>query len=211
MGLVVFGATGRTGAAVLKLAAQRGGPVTAFVRDAARLASPIPGLRVVVGDVLDPDAVASAIASGDTVISALGGGGSPTEPSQTLVGGIPVLIAAMERLGSTRLLAVSGAGVLQADATRLRSEMPDYPVQFRRIGAQHHAMYQAMKASGLTWTLVCTPRIVDGAETGHVVARADYFPDGTGAITTFDLAAFLLRESDEGRFPRQRVGVNTAP
>ena len=92
--------------------------------------------------------VASAIAPGDTVISALGSGNSLTEPGVSLSRGIPVLVAVMERLGATHLLAVSSAGVLQADATHLRSEMPDYPAQFQRIGAQHHEMYQVMTSWG---------------------------------------------------------------
>ncbi len=42
-----------------------------------------------------------------------------------------------------------------------------------------------------------------------VRAKASYLPEGKGAITTGDIAAFMLEEIATPRFSRQRVGLNT--
>jgi putative NADH-flavin reductase len=101
-----------------------------------------------------------------------------------------------------------GAGVLQADANRLRHELPDYPPHFRVIGAAHKAFYDALNASALDWTLACTPRLLEGPRTDAFRATPSYLPEGTGSITTEDVAAFLLGEAVEPHHVRQRVGLN---
>jgi putative NADH-flavin reductase len=198
--LLVFGATGRTGAAFVRQALAAGHGVTAFVRSAEAVTA---GAQVRVGDVLDRAAVASAVERRHVVVVTLGGGDALT------VGCANVIDAAVAA-GARRVLGVVGAGVLQADAAHLRSELPDYPPRFRAIGAAHRAFYEALRASPLDWTLACTPRLVDGPRTGAYRALADYLPDGSGAVTTEDVAAFLLEEASERRFARAKVGLNGA-
>ena len=43
-----------------------------------------------------------------------------------------------------------GAGVLQADPSRLRHELPSYPPQLREIGAAQRAFWDALKTLGST-------------------------------------------------------------
>ena len=74
MRVIVFGATGRTGRHVLRLALDRGHEVTAFGRSADRL-DPEPGVSAFKGDVLDPGAVAAAVEGHDGVIVCLGSTG----------------------------------------------------------------------------------------------------------------------------------------
>ena len=64
MRVIVFGATGRTGRHVLRLALDKGHEVTAFGRSADRL-DPEPGVSAFKGDVLDPGAVAAAVEGHD--------------------------------------------------------------------------------------------------------------------------------------------------
>jgi putative NADH-flavin reductase len=72
MKLVVFGASGGTGTRLVQQALQQGHLVTAFVRDPAKLQLTHANLRVVRGDVLQPDTVDKAVAGQDAVLSALG-------------------------------------------------------------------------------------------------------------------------------------------
>jgi putative NADH-flavin reductase len=70
--LLVVGATGGTGSRLVQQALQQGHLVTAFARDPAKMQVTHANLRVVRGDVLQPDTVDTAVAGQDAVLSALG-------------------------------------------------------------------------------------------------------------------------------------------
>jgi putative NADH-flavin reductase len=159
------------------------------------------GVAVTTGDVLDAAAVTSVVRRDHAIVVTLG-------QVEALTTGCANVIRAAATAGARRLLGVVGAGVLQADANRFRHELPDYPPRFRVIGAAHKAFYDSLDASSLDWTLACTPRLVDGPRTDAFCATASYLPEGTGAITTEDVAAFLLGEAIDPRYVRQRVGLN---
>jgi putative NADH-flavin reductase len=72
MKLLVFGATGGTGARLVQQALQQGHEVTAFARDPGKVRPTHDNLRVVRGDVLDSDSVETAVAGQDAAVSALG-------------------------------------------------------------------------------------------------------------------------------------------
>ena len=183
MNVVVFGATGRVGKEFVSQALAAGHAVNA-----------------VVGDVLDPK-IASAAKRGDVIVGTLGG-------ADALTKGYANIVRAASEAGATRLVALVGAGVLQADETTLRNQLPGYPERLRAIGVAHAAVHETLRASSLEWTLVCVPNIALGAATGTARSKASYLPDGKGAITTGDIAAFMLEEITTPRFVRQRVGLN---
>ena len=200
MHFVVFGGRGRVGSAFVSQALGAGHRVTALVRDPSGMPAHA-SLELVRGDVLDANAVQGAMRDQAVVVSVLGG-------EDALVRGNQAVVAAASARGLKRMLAVSGAGVLQADDTHLRSELPDYPARFRAIGAAHHGLWDALKTSGLEWTLVCTPNIANGDASAPTTAAANVLPPGSFRVTTGAVAAFLLRESSEGRFVKSRVGIN---
>jgi putative NADH-flavin reductase len=206
MQFFVAGATGRVGTAFVKQASAQGHSVVALVRSLDRGAALAPA-QLVQGDALDLASLERLIEPGHTLISTLGGG-APTGPSQVVSTGTANLIAAATARGARRILAVVGAGVLQADAHRLRNELPDYPPFLRPIGAEHMAAYVALRASSLDWTLVAVPNIVDGPATGQFEQQRDYLPAGAGRITTGDIASFLLAEALGAQYARSRVGLN---
>jgi putative NADH-flavin reductase len=199
MDFLVFGATGRTGSAFVSQALAAGHRVEAVVRDAS--APTASGAVARVAEVLDSETVESTVEQRHTIIVALGG-------TTALTTGCSNVIRAAMAAGVRRILGVVGAGVLQADAGRLRSELPDYPAPFRAIGAAHRAFYEALRASPLEWTLACTPRLAAGPRTASLRTMVDVLPSGTGVVTTEDVAAFLLEEAGLARFVRARVGLN---
>ena len=72
MKLLIFGATGGTGRALIEQALERGHVVTAFARDPAKVRTTHKNLRVAKGDILNYDSVEAAINCQDAVLSALG-------------------------------------------------------------------------------------------------------------------------------------------
>ena len=72
MKLVVFGATGGTGRALVEQALAQGHEVRAFVRNPAKMTTQHEKLKVVKGNVTDCHSVGAAVAGQDAVFSALG-------------------------------------------------------------------------------------------------------------------------------------------
>jgi putative NADH-flavin reductase len=72
MRIAIFGASGRTGRQLVEQAMPKGHQVTAIVRNPDGLPSDLhKAVRLVKADVMDPDAIAPALAGADSVVSAL--------------------------------------------------------------------------------------------------------------------------------------------
>jgi putative NADH-flavin reductase len=72
MNLVILGATGGTGRALVEQALALGHTVTAFARNPAKVRTTHPNLRVVQGDISNYESLEAAIRGHDAVLSALG-------------------------------------------------------------------------------------------------------------------------------------------
>ena len=100
MKIVVFGATGTTGSAVVERALELGYTVTAFVRSPEKVTIQHPNLTIFQGDVLDAVSVEKAVQGQDAVISSLGAGLNGTIRSQ----GTLNIIRAMEKHNVRRVV-----------------------------------------------------------------------------------------------------------
>lgn len=211
MHLALFGATGRTGRRVLGQAIAQGHSITALARDPSRL-SGSQSLQVVRGDVLDPVAVGRTVAGAEAVLATLGGG-TTQEPGTARSEGMRVIVQAMVAHGVRRVVALGGAGVLDAvPGPGLRQEQPGYPAVFALVSREHRLAWEALAASDLDWTFVCPPDIPDGPPTGVYITSADVFPaNGTRTIPNGDVAAFMLAELVRRQFVARRVGITTRP
>lgn len=210
MRLALFGATGRTGSRLLAAALAQGHSARLLVRDPSRLtARGDAPVDVVEGDVLDREAVRRTVTGVDAVLATLGGG-TTAAPGTSRSQGMRNIIHAMHECGVRRIVALGGAGVLDAaDGNGLRSERPTYPAVFRLVTAEHRAAWEALRASGLAWTYVGPPDIPDGDATGLFRVVADTFPEGGKALATGDVAAFMLHEVTAQDFVGRRVGIAT--
>src|SRR5437870_784751 len=105
MKLTVFGASGGIGTELVRQGLDAGHHVTAVVRETSRLAvEPHPNLKVVVADVMDPVAIAPAMAGREAVLSALGT--RVSGPTTVNSDGARSIIQAMQDAGVRRLLMV---------------------------------------------------------------------------------------------------------
>lgn len=112
MKIIVFGASGPTGRQVVEQALEQGHAVTAFVRNAGRMALEHSALRVVEGDALDAEAVAAAIAGHDAVISALGAPANKTGVIRSQ--GTLNIVRGMEAAGVRRFVSLASLGYGEA-------------------------------------------------------------------------------------------------
>jgi putative NADH-flavin reductase len=194
MRLLVFGASGKTGQQLIRLALDQGHSVTAFVRQPARLTLTEPTIRVVQGNVQDSTAVRSAVPGHDAVVSALGVG-VPLRHDPDVIAGVRNIISAMQTHGARRLIYLSFIGVRESRSAVGPVLRYIAPIPLRHEIADHEAKEALVRASGLDWTIVRPPKLTNGARTGK-------YRTGEG-ITTWkpvpmvsraDVADFMLHE-----------------
>ena len=206
LNVLVFGATGRVGAAVLAQATAAGHRVTAFVRDPKRLGQPPVGVSLVVGDVYKPETVEQAMAGGfDAVVVAIGA--DPLKPSTVVTDSARAIVAAARKVGVRRYLGITGT-----------AEMPE-KTAFGRLSTailrltpvgnaarDHDGAFEAVRTSGLDWTLAGCPYIKDGPTRGEYRTSA-VFPGGFRTIHPGDVAHFLVGELTDHRYPGKVIGI----
>jgi uncharacterized protein YbjT (DUF2867 family) len=211
--VVVFGATGKAGRAVALTLLAAGHQVTAFGRNLERLPA-YEGISPIVGDALNADDVASAVAGQDAAVVSLGDSVNPillmlgakrtTSPNICELGTANV-IAAMKAASVARLVCITSYGV--GDTRERLSRL--FRLWFRalRLGEQladKERQETLVKASGLDWTLIQPVGLTDGAATGRWLASA------TGerrkrTISRVDLAAYIAETLADRRHVRESV------
>ena len=117
------------------------------------------------------------------------------------------IVQAMKSLHISRVLELSGAGVLDSPNGGLRRDQPDFPPFFRAISEQHLAGLQAMCEGDLDWTMVCTGDIRPEDCTAVYRCVDDQFPEGARFISVEDVANFMLGEVTGNQHLRRRVGL----
>ncbi|MEU7803369.1 SDR family oxidoreductase [Micromonospora arborensis] len=197
MRITVFGATGGTGQQVLHQALSAGHHVTAVVRDVARLKqSDHPRLEPVVADVMDPEAIGAALTRQDAVVSVLG----PRDRSDASVcaDGARAIIAAMRGAGTRRLIVVTASGhiVDAGDGPITRAVVKPLLRRYLRAGfADFTRTEEAVRDSGLDWTIMRPPRLTDGKHRPYRTA-IDRNVRGGITIARTDLAHAILAALD---------------
>jgi putative NADH-flavin reductase len=199
MKVVLFGATGRLGRALLDQALSRGHEVTALVRRAGSLEVVHPQLRCLTGDARDAGAVAGAVEGGEVVISALSG-----EAQQAGSAAVREVVAAMHLKRVRRGLFVS-----QGYFAATPGPVVDLVVRplFLKDAVQEALLSERqVQDSGLDWTLVRPATLTQGPRTGKCKAQvAPPMPVIARFVSRADVAEFLLDEAAQGQFVKRVV------
>jgi putative NADH-flavin reductase len=199
MNVAILGATGRTGHELIGQALARGYSVTALARDPARLNLSHDRLRVVAGDIGNPEAVEAVVSGQDAVLSVLANRmGLTGIPRTTLFSdGARAVVAAMRANGTKRLVFCTSDGVEKND--------PNAGAFYRRVikplflQRGHDDMVVAesvIRASEVDWVLVRSTRLIDRhASQGRFRVSPRYTPVGGYEICRADLACFMLDQA----------------
>ena len=197
MKVLVIGAAGKSGMAVVEKALAAGHDVTAFVHKAKGY-SPDSNVRIIEGDARDRSAMDSAMLGQDAVIDTIGG--KLSFKTTTLEAStVATIIASMQSCGVRRLVVISviGEGESLANtnwyerlflSTLLRSEMKDKA-----------ALEAIVDASGLDWIMVRLPFLTDDSGTGSIHVLSAESGEIAHKLTRADLATFMVAQlmSDE--------------
>jgi putative NADH-flavin reductase len=203
MKVVVFGATGRTGHHLVRVALSRRHQVTAFVRDRSHLLMDYSRLRLVEGDVLDPKAVDRALRGQEAVLCALAA--PPGGPDTVLSKGTRNILDAMRRHRVRRLVCLSEAGVLGGDSA---SRLPRFRIPFFRKDPFADLRRQLLEIvdSGLDWIIVRPPKLTDEPLTGRYEISLNR--PKHASITRLDLAIFMINQLRNKEFVRKMPAVS---
>lgn len=209
--IVVFGAGGRAGRAVLAEAAGRGWDATAVVRDPARHADlggdgVTAGVAVAAGDVTDADAVASLSAGHDAAVHAAASLAVPA--AEFFPAAASALLTGLAAARVPRLVAVGLASQLPDVTGTPLIDTPGYPSEHRDFMLGHGAGLDVFRraATVVDWVVVAPAGDFDHGGTPSGTYRV--VPgDAAARITYADLAVAVADEIERPRHHRLLLGV----
>lgn len=191
-GVLLFGASQRTGLAVAEILTARGEHVTALIRPRSDpTALKALGVRLCTGDALEPGDVHRAFAGGHirAVVSTIGGSrGDPRRPD---VETTKHIVSAAQQHGVRRMVLVTAIG-----AGNSRAALSDHAWKY--LGPVITLKTQAeelLMASGLNATILRPGGMQSGPPTGSAILTADHGAMGT--INRSDLAALIVACLDD--------------
>ena len=194
MRIAILGASGRTGAHVLRRALEAGHEVVAFARAPSKIGVRHERLTVRTLDLTRGDAaeiLADGLAGAGAVISALGPDSKGKPP--VMAAAAEAVLAAARRAGTGRLVWMTGAGVkLERDAPSLvRSVVRGImSLAAGEVLRDSEAAARLIAASDLDWTIVRAPMLSDDPPSGRLEASRN--PPRPAALSRDEIAGFLL-------------------
>lgn len=207
MKIVVFGGSGDMGRRVVTRALASGHSVTAFSRhpDGAGQGE---RLRKIAGDVRNSADVSHIVEGQDAVVVTLGAG---LRKSDLLERAIENIMISMRRFGVRRIVALGPAGALHGirEASRDQSLPTKLVMQvfvlfvIKNLMEQQRLMQRAIASSGLDYTIVNPPRLLEGAGRGRYRVRDHVLPPGGTQIAYDDGADFIVKVLNEGSHIRE--------
>jgi uncharacterized protein YbjT (DUF2867 family) len=189
MDVAVAGGHGQVGLRLLGLLADRGDRARGLIRNPDHAADlEAAGAEPVVCDLEGDDDVAAVIAGADAVVFAAGAGpGSGAERKRTMdLGGAVKLIEAAKQNGISRYVIVSSMGA---------DDPPPGDEVFAVYLQAKAAADQALRESGLEFTIVRPGRLTNDRGTGRIEAAESL--GRRGEIPRDDVAATLVAVLDE--------------
>jgi len=212
MKLVIFGATGFSGQAIMKLALSKGIQVTVLVRNKSAITIQNENLTVIQGNVLDSDDVKKALEHQDAVIQCLGVGGKGNgKPTTFISDATKVIVEEMEKQQIKRLIAMSNVGAGNSLAFQpwffTKIILPYFMKWLKVIIDDKNRMEPIMMNSELDWTIVRCPNIVEKTPKGNVHATLD----GKGlklSVTLDDMAEFVIHQLSDSAYSTQAPSIS---
>jgi putative NADH-flavin reductase len=208
MNLLIIGASGGTGRALVEQALALGHSVTAFVRNPAKLRITHECLMTLKGNVLDEESLHRAVQGKDAVLSALGHKRWFMKTT-ILSRGTKNIISAMEKHGVKRFICETSLGVGNSRG-RLGLYYTLFVIPFityfyfKDKGRQE----QLIKESSLDWVIVRPGQLTNGRKRGvyrHGEGIGSYI--FTVRISRADVADFMLRQLADDSYLRRTVAL----
>ncbi len=195
MKVLLFGATGFTGKAVLPELLAKNHKVTALVRSKERVLIKHPNLQIIEGDVLDDVQIHQAMEGQEAVINCMG---KNKGSANNLISGLTKkIISAMEEEQVKRLIALSNVGAGDSYETQpfvfRVILLPTILRWLKLLIEDKNIMEPLIKKSNLNWTVLRFPKISEKPSQKRILISQD----GKGlsfSISLKDCAEFIVSQ-----------------
>jgi putative NADH-flavin reductase len=212
MKVVIFGATGFSGKAILKEALSQQHQVTVLVRNKSSILVQDKNLKIVEGNVLDKHTVAEVLKNSDAVIQCLGVGGKGNGKLTTFISdATKIIVEEMEKQQIKRLIAMSNVGAGNSVSFQpwifTKIILPYFMKWLKVLIDDKNRMEPIIMNSELDWTIVRCPNIVDKTPKRNVLATLD----GKGlklAVTLGDMAEFIVQQLINASYSKQAPSIS---
>ncbi|MBQ3689079.1 MAG: NAD(P)-dependent oxidoreductase [Bacteroidales bacterium] len=213
--VLLIGATGFVGSAILNELIARGHNVTAVVRNPEKLADK-PQVKAVKADVADVAAIAELAKGKDAVISAYNPGWTNPRQYEETLENYPKILEGVKKSGVGRLLIVGGAGTLfVAPGVRLvdTGSLPEaWLPGVKSLGEFY--LNTLMKEDGIDWIFLSPAanlgNLQPGTRTGkYRTGKDDMLVDekGDSFISVEDYAMAMVDELETPKHHKERFTV----
>ena len=205
MKILVTGATGGTGLAIVRELQARDYTVVVIVRDKAKAERLITGAVLLEGDVRDPAVVAKALQGCDAVISSLGTRRITFFEKVTLMSqATRTLVSEMNKQRVLRLVCITGVGA--GDSNGHGGFLYDRifkPILLGRIYQDKNRQEAIISSSDLHWVIVRPTRLTDKPASGRIRAITNLNGFHGGQISRSDVATFVVAQVSDDRWLRK--------
>ena len=201
--VVLIGASGFVGTAILNELLNRGHKVTAIVRDPAKVTASNPNLKVIQADVTDTDVLIEASKGKDAVISAYNPGWKNPNIYEETLKNYPLIVDSVKKAGVERLLIVGGAGTLFYAPGKMVMDADDVPAKLlpgiKSLGEFY--LNTLRKEKDIDWIFLSpAANMTPGERTGKFrIGKDDLVVDvnGDSNISVEDYAVAMVDELEQ--------------
>lgn len=210
MRMLVIGATGGTGKAVLKQGTANGHRMVALARRPEVLDAIGPGIEVMRGDVRDRTSLRNAMSGCDVVISCLGVGGlfAARKAGTLLSEGMGNVVGEMVATGNNRLVAVSSVGVEDDGTEGFVYHRILKPLFLAPLYADMSVMERIIQSSELDWTILRPPRLTNAPMGSPVKTKVGGNVPMARVMGRAALAHFIVQVAEARSYLKTVLGVS---
>ena len=211
--IVLIGASGFVGTAILNELLNRDHKVTAIVRDPAKVTASNPNLKVVQADVTDTDVLIEASKGKDAVISAYNPGWKNPNIYEETLKNYPLIVDSVKKAGVERLLIVGGAGTLFYAPGKMVMDADDVPAKLlpgiKSLGEFY--LNTLRKENDIDWIFLSpAANMTPGERTGKFrIGKDDLVVDvnGDSNISVEDYAVAMVDELEQKHHHKERFTI----
>ena len=211
--VVLIGASGFVGTAILNELLNRGHKVTAIVHDPAKVTASNPNLKVIQADVTDTDVLIEASKGKDAVISAYNPGWKNPNIYEETLKNYPLIVDSVKKAGVERLLIVGGAGTLFYAPGKMVMDADDVPAKLlpgiKSLGEFY--LNTLRKENDIDWIFLSpAANMTPGERTGKFrIGKDDLVVDvnGDSNISVEDYAVAMVDELEQKKYHKERFTI----
>jgi putative NADH-flavin reductase len=208
--ILLLGATGFVGQAVLAQLLSENYEVTILIRENNKAIQVKQNLKIIIGSVLNATDVQKALSKQDAVLDCLGNGSKAEGEQNTFTSDAArIIVQEMEKTAVRRLICMSNVGTVASKSPWYFRKiiMPLFLRKLIPIIKDKERLDKIVKKSNLDYTIVYFHKIKNSKELKKIKTSTE--GKGIGfSISVIDCAKFLISQIDDSRFIKKSLSAS---